>query len=131
MQCVFRGSVYAHKYVMSPTSRRIESWWSFYRRSKSTWWINCFHDLVEREVFSPGNDFQMEALWCCFSSILQQDLDKVRNHWNTHRIRQSCHTSDPGIPDELFFTRIPWSTLVILPVPDDQIQYVADNLLSV
>ena len=49
------------------------------------------------------NQLGEEALWYCFYRILQEDLDLVREHWNTHRIRDSKHDTVPGRPDELFF----------------------------
>jgi hypothetical protein len=35
--------------------------------------------------------------------VIQQDLDFVKMHWNTHYIRRSRHDTIPGKPDELFF----------------------------
>ena len=42
MQCYFQGNADAHIYGRSPANQRIEGWWSFYRRNRSTWWINYF-----------------------------------------------------------------------------------------
>ena len=103
IQCEFRGTADAHVFGSSPSNQRIEGWWSFYRRNRSTWWINYFKDLIEKDEFHPGNQLEEEALWYCFSRILQEDLDLVREHWNTHRIRDSKHDTVPGRPDELFF----------------------------
>ena len=69
----------------SPANQRIEGWWSFYRSNRSTWWINFFKDLIDRDLFHPGNQLEEEALWYCFSGVLQKDLDLVRDH----RIRDS------------------------------------------
>ena len=41
-------------------------------------------------------------MWFFFSGILQQDLDHVLNHWNTHYIRESRFDTIGGIPDELY-----------------------------
>ena len=46
IQCDFHGDTDAHIYGPSPANQRIEAWWSFYRRSRSTWWINYFKDLI-------------------------------------------------------------------------------------
>ena len=86
----------------SPANQRIDAWWSFYRRNHSTWWINYFKDLIKRDLFHPGNQLEEEAVWDCFSGILQEDLDLVREHWNTHRIRDSKYYTVLGRPDELF-----------------------------
>ena len=39
----------------------------------------------------------------CFNKLLQDDLDAVKDHWNTHRIRHFRHDTVSGRPDELFF----------------------------
>ena len=103
MQCYLRGSPDAHKYGTSPANQRIEGWWSFLRRNRTTWWINYFKDLIERGIYNPGNIYEDEALWYCFHQSIQKDLDEVQQHWNTHRIRNSSHGTVPGRPDELFF----------------------------
>ena len=72
------------------------------RRSKANWWINVFKDLMECEVFTPGNDLEMECLWFCFSNLIQQDLDHVKDHWNTHYIRRSRYDTVPGRPMNYF-----------------------------
>ena len=45
----------------------------------------------------------MEALWFAFSKIIQDDLDRVKEHWNTHRIRKSKFQTVAGRPDSLYF----------------------------
>ena len=44
-----------------------------------------------------------ECLWFSFAELIQQDLDFVKIHWNTHYIHQSRHDAVPGKPDELYF----------------------------
>ena len=101
-QCFFMNDLESHIYGTSH-NQRVEAWWSFYQRSRATWWINFFKDLMERSVFTPGNDLEMECLWFCFSSLIQHDLDTVKDHWNTHFIRGSRHETVSGRPDQLFF----------------------------
>ena len=131
MQCQFRSEAHAHFYGTSPANQRIECWWSQFRKNRSTWWINCFKDLCERNIFSPDNELESECLWLCFSDVIQKDLDYVKEQWNTHRIRDSKHETIPGIPDELYY--IPENSggveNLAMPLPDNQIQYVEENLL--
>jgi len=61
-QRYFMADIESHIYGPSPHHQRREAWWSFYRRSKATWWINFFKDLMEQSVFTPGHDLQMECL---------------------------------------------------------------------
>ena len=91
MQCTFQQSADAHKYGSPPANQRIEKWWSFYKKNRCGWWMEFFKSLVEHEVFNPGDEIQMACLWFCFAHLLQDDLDKVKEHWNTHLIRGSRH----------------------------------------
>ena len=102
-QSYFLDDISAHKYGSSPHNQRIEGWWSFYRRSRSTSWINFFKDLIDRCVFTPGDDLSNECLWNCFASLIQSDLDAVKEHWNSHYIRKLRHDTISGRPNELFF----------------------------
>jgi hypothetical protein len=45
----------------------------------------------------------MECLWFCFAKILQEDLNKVRDHWNSHRITKSGHSTVQGVPDVMYY----------------------------
>ena len=38
-----------------------------------------------------------------FSDFLQLELDKVKDEWNMHFIRQSRHNTVSGVPDELYY----------------------------
>ena len=93
----------AHKYGSSPSNQRIEGWWSFLRRGRTDWWINLFKDMSESGILDIGNELHMESLWFCFGSLLQNDLDEVMEHWNTHQPHRSRHGTMPGVPDILYF----------------------------
>ena len=43
-----------------------------------------FKDLVDCGVFLPGNTLHEECLWLYFTELIQQDLDSVKIHRNTH-----------------------------------------------
>lgn len=110
MQCVFRtndhdelAGVKSHRYCSSPANQRIEGWWSFFRRNRSNWWINLFKDMVDYGLLGLGNALHMECLWFCFSKVLQDDLNKVKDHWNSHKISKSPYSSVHGVPDVMHF----------------------------
>ena len=130
MQCTFQQSADAHKYGSSPANQRIESWWSFYRKNRCGWWMEFFKSLVEHEIFNPGDETQMACHWFCFAHLLQDDLDKVTEHWNTHLIRGSRYDTISGRPDELFF--LPelhgGEDGLLHPILDDEIQSIRENL---
>ncbi|CAB4014554.1 Hypothetical predicted protein [Paramuricea clavata] len=54
-------------------------------------------------ILDMTNDIHKEALWFCFADVFQTDLDKAKQHWNSHRIRKSHETTVPGVPDILYF----------------------------
>lgn len=130
----FRDNINGHRYVPSPRNQRIESWWSYFRRSRSNWWINFFKDLEERGTFNRASELESECLWFCFAPLLQADIDQLKEHWNTHYIRKSRHDTVSGRPDSLYF--LPESNggvpNLLLPVPDHEMQYarlhIVDNV---
>ena len=73
----------------------------------------------------------MECFWFCFAELIQQDLDFVKNHWNTHTIRTSSRNTIPGKPDELFlFPKNKGGEHRLHPVTLEEIEVVAENLLQ-
>lgn len=53
-------------------------------------------------LLDSGNTLHMECLWFCFETVLQEELDKVKAHRNTHRIRPSRNGTVSGVPDVLY-----------------------------
>jgi hypothetical protein len=103
LQSYFRDNSEAHRYVPSPRNQRIEGWWAYYARSHSQWWRNFFKDLESQGIVDTACEINMECLWYCFHKLLQTELDLVKEHWNSHRIRKSRHDTIPGRPDSLYF----------------------------
>lgn len=108
-QCYFRqegmdpyAGDKAHRYGPSPKNQRIENWWSYFRRGSSTWWTDFFNQMCGSGLLDLEDELQMECLWFCFSGVLQEHLDTVKFHWNTHRIRPSRYGTVPGIPNVLY-----------------------------
>lgn len=89
-QTFFRDDENSHTYVPSPHNQRIESWWAQYSRSSAAWWINFFKDLVDERQLVTTSELQMECQWFCFSDVLQE-LDEIKEHWNTHFTWKSRH----------------------------------------
>lgn len=115
----------SHQYGSSPANQRIEGWWSSFRQSRSDWWINFFKDMCESRIIELGNAFHMECIWFCFSRVIQNELDKVKDHWNSHYIRRSCHDTVPGVPDILYYLEENVAAAnCLVPVSQAQIQQV-------
>ena len=93
----------AHRYRTSISNQRIENWWSHMRKGFTNWLTEFFKDLVNENIFIPGNQTHLECSWFVFSSLLQTELDVFSCYWNSHYILQSRHDSVAGIPDVLFY----------------------------
>ena len=132
MLCYFHDDADAHHYVSSPRNQRIEGWWSFYSRNRSTWWRNFFQDLEFEGVLDSSSELSMECLWYCFAPVIQKDLDIVKEHWNSHRIRKSRHNTVPGRPDSLFYLPELHGAVgnLLLNVPQSEIDYVSQHIIQ-
>jgi hypothetical protein len=130
-QCFLTGNRNGHIYGTSPGNQRIESWWSFYRRNRSQWFIELFEDLIAMDAFHTGNVNEKECLRYCFMDVINADLAEVRCAWNTHRIRSSVGSRCPaGVPDELFY--LPEHPYVNCKSPVPNIpQFITDAALTI
>ncbi|XP_034060190.1 uncharacterized protein LOC117538527 isoform X2 [Gymnodraco acuticeps] len=81
----FAGAL-SHMYGTSTANQRIESWWSFFRKQRTQFWIELFSDLRERHLFNGSHEHKC-LLRYVFLGILQKDLDEYRQLWNNHTIR--------------------------------------------
>eukprot|EP00794_Sanderia_malayensis_P012615 gene12615-13904_t len=59
--------------------------------------------LVDDSTLLLGDGLHMECLWFCFATILQHDLNKVKDHWNAHRISKSGYGNAHGLPDIMYY----------------------------
>lgn len=62
-----------------------------------------FNDLVEAGHLNTSSELEKECLWCCFANLLQEDLTRIKRHWNSHYNRKSRFDTVSGRPDELYF----------------------------
>ena len=95
-----QSGINAHRYWSSHSNQRIEAWWAYLRRSWSSWWIDFFKDIVDGGSLDLSDKLHCECLWFCFSNLVQNELDQVRGHWNSHYIRVSRYHTPSGIPDQ-------------------------------
>ena len=54
----------------------------------STWWINFFKDVCDTGKLNTSDRLEKECLCFCFSGLIQTDLNRSLEHWNTHYIRK-------------------------------------------
>lgn len=94
---------------------------------------NLFKDLVETGNLNTSDDLQKDCLWFCFAELLQEDLNAVKQHWNTHRIRKSRNDTIPaGVPDVLYYLLEGrgGETGLLLSVDNNKIGYVENHLIE-
>ena len=129
MQCFFRDNTDAHRYVSSPRNQRIECWCSFLSKQQTQWWRRFFADLEAQGILDSSSEVKMECLWYCFSSVIQTELDAVKDHWNTHYIRKSRHDTVSGRPDSLYFLPEHHGAVdMMVHVPQEEIQYASTHI---
>lgn len=139
-QCYFRrnnidehAGVNVHLYGSSHSNQRIEAWWSCYRRSRSSYIINVFKDLVKSGEYNPDDNVEKACSIYCFSSLIQDDLNQCQMHWNSHYIRKSQYSDVFGRPNYLYL--FPGETYAnqaceVLPADLDEIKVYIDDWLE-
>ena len=65
-------------YGSSTFNQQIEAWWSQFRRTEGTWWINFFEDLSDSGIYDNSINYHVEMLRFCFMSIIQYELDEMK-----------------------------------------------------
>ena len=132
IQCFFRNDDDAHCYCSSPRNQRIENFWSSLRRGRTAWWINFFKDMIEEQNINTGCTFQTDCLWFCFSHLIQSDLDRFVEYWNTHRIRKSRFDTVSGKPNSLYYLPEQYggTANLLLSVPEHKFNYAKNNLVE-
>ena len=96
----------AHRFGSSHSNQRIEAWWAFLRRSWSSWWINFFKDLIHEGKLDTSNKLHLECVWFCFNNLIQNELNRVMEEWNSHYVRKSRFQTVSGIPNNLSYHRV-------------------------
>ncbi|XP_053274006.1 uncharacterized protein LOC128436266 [Pleuronectes platessa] len=97
----FAGSL-SHMYGTSTANQRIESWWSFFRKQRTQFWIDVFSDLRERHLFNGSHEHKCLIRYV-FLAVLQKELDEYRQLWNNHTIRPVRQSRCPsGKPEAMY-----------------------------
>ena len=91
-------------YRKSVSNQRIEAWWSFLKKSNTSWWIDFSKDMIGESIFCCHDPIHLKCLRFCFMPLIQGELNKVAIHWNLHKIRPSHKVESPsGRPDLLYY----------------------------
>ena len=88
--------------------------------------------MEHQGTFNPASELESECLWFCFAPLLQEDIEQLKEHWNTHYIRKSRHDTVSGRPDSLYYLpEIHGGAInLIAHVPDDELQYARVHLVE-
>lgn len=88
----------------STSNQRIERCWCSLRQQGVQWWMDFFKDLRDSGQFNDLDPVHCANLKFCFMHILQTDLDRLAQKWNTHEIRRQ-HSAELqyGKPDVMYF----------------------------
>ena len=86
----------------SHTNQRIESWWSFFRKNRTSYIINLFRELINESLYDPGDPTQKAVAWFCFSDLIREELVLCMENWNSHYIRRSEYSCVHGRPELLY-----------------------------
>lgn len=116
----------------STRNQRIESWWSQLSKQRSSWWRAFFQDLEVQNIYDATLEVHREALWYCFHSLLQNELDFIKEHWNSHFIRKSRYDTIGGRPDVMY--NIPeefgGEGNLKLSITNENIEYVREHVIE-
>lgn len=93
----------SHIYGSSHSNQRIEAWWSRFRHGNSSFYIDFFKELVDNHQYNVDNTLEKQAALYCFTMLLQREISKFKEHWNSHYIRKSKHSQVHGRPNKLYY----------------------------
>ena len=72
------------------------------------------------------------CLWYCYALVLKNDLNIVKEHWNSHSIRKSRHNTVSGRPDSLFYLPEHHGAVrnLLLKGPKSEVDYVSEHIVQ-
>ena len=84
--------------------------------------------MHESDILDLTSEIHREALWFSFADVLQNDLDKVKDYWNSHRIRKSKHATVSRVPDMMYFLPEEFGKIDCLFPVSDKLKEMKDKL---
>lgn len=94
-----------NSYLCGPSTanQRIERYWGEARAAALDYYISFFKTLIHKKILNNKDTMDREYLRFCFGHLIQQDLERIQNEWNSHRLRAQKEKGLPsGIPNVLF-----------------------------
>lgn len=83
-------------------------------------------------TYDGTSEIHKEALWYSFCTLLQNELNFVKEHWNSHYIRRSRHETVAGRPDVLYILPESYGGEENLKtsIVNEDLEYVKQNLIE-
>lgn len=76
-------------------------------------------------------ELNIADLWYCFHQLLQTEMDSVKEHWNSHRIRRSMHDTKPGRLDSPYFLpQLHGSRDYLVQLRRDEIEFGSEHIID-
>ncbi|XP_071083889.1 uncharacterized protein [Haliotis cracherodii] len=72
----------------SNSNQRIERWWRSMKEGGIAFWIDLFKDLQNTNAINFSDDFERDCLRYSCMDVIQADLNRIRDEWNTHLPRR-------------------------------------------
>ena len=67
------------------------------------WWKQFFQDLVDSELLNTDDPVVLDCLHYCFMGIIREELNSVKEDWNTHIISRSHKSGPTGRPSCMYY----------------------------
>ena len=73
------------------------------QRDRIGWWKRFFQDIVDLDLFTNEDPVLVDCIRFCFMSLIRNDLQSIKNQWNSHIISKSRNSGPRGRPDSMFY----------------------------
>ena len=113
-------------YGKSTGNQRIEAWWSILRRQCTDVWIYRFKTIVSTGRINLDDPVHVQCLRLCFLPLIDRDLKRIAQEWNTHRINARKQEGQvAGKPDKMFFLPEKFDAI------DKSCEFQCDNIRTI
>lgn len=93
-------------FVVGPSTanQRIERYWGEARSNTMGFYIDLFKTLIDLNVINNKDILDRELLRFCFAHLIQRQLTRAQDEWNSHRVRaQKSRGLPSGIPNMMYY----------------------------
>ena len=88
--------------ITSPQNQSIESYWWVLQRDRLEWWRRFFQNLVDLELLNTDDPVVLNCINYCFMWIIRDELNYVKEGWNSRNISRSHKSSSTDPPSCMY-----------------------------